>query len=52
MVRALFDVAREPKQLWIVPGATHGAYRAAAGSAYDARLAGFFDKALAARNQP
>jgi uncharacterized protein len=45
-VRRVFDAAREPKQLWIVPGARHAKCREAAGVEYDTRVAGFFDRSL------
>ena len=45
-VRRVFDAAREPKQLWIVPGAAHAKCREAAGVEYDTRVAGFFSRNL------
>ena len=45
-VRRVFDAAREPKQLWIVPGAFHAKCREAAGVEYDTRVAGFFTRNL------
>jgi pimeloyl-ACP methyl ester carboxylesterase len=45
-VRRVFNAAKEPKQLWIVPGATHAKCREAAGLEYDTRVVGFFDKNL------
>ena len=45
-VRRVFDAAKEPKQLWIVPGAEHAKCREAAGAEYDARVAGFFSRNL------
>jgi dipeptidyl aminopeptidase/acylaminoacyl peptidase len=44
--RRLFAAAREPKELWVIPGADHGATLAAAGSAYEKRVGEFFDKYL------
>lgn len=44
--RKLFAAANEPKELWIIPGADHGATLAAAGSAYEKRVGEFFDRAL------
>jgi len=44
--RKLFTAAGEPKELWIIPNADHGATLAAAGSAYEKRVAEFFDKYL------
>jgi pimeloyl-ACP methyl ester carboxylesterase len=45
-VRRVFDAAREPKQLWIVPGAYHAKCREAAGMEYDTRVSGFFQRNL------
>jgi pimeloyl-ACP methyl ester carboxylesterase len=42
----LFDAAREPKWLWIVPRAGHAGFAAVAGAAYGQRLAEFFARAL------
>ena len=44
--RRLFAAAREPKQLWIIPNADHGATLAAAGGEYEKRVGEFFDKHL------
>jgi dipeptidyl aminopeptidase/acylaminoacyl peptidase len=44
--RKLFASAKEPKELWIIPGAGHGATLAAAGSAYEKRVGEFFDRNL------
>ena len=44
--RKLFAAAREPKELWLIPGADHGATLAAAGSAYEKRVGEFFEKHL------
>ena len=44
--RVLFDAAREPKELWIVPAAGHAGFAAVAGEEYGRRLAGFFARAL------
>lgn len=41
MVRQLYDAAREPKEVWIVQGASHGDYSAVAPE-YASRLTGFF----------
>jgi pimeloyl-ACP methyl ester carboxylesterase len=43
-VRRVFDAAREPKQLWIVPGAYHAKCREAADVEYDTRVTGFFSR--------
>jgi pimeloyl-ACP methyl ester carboxylesterase len=45
-VRRVFDAAKEPKQLWIVPGAYHAKCREAAGMEFDTRVAGFFNRNL------
>jgi pimeloyl-ACP methyl ester carboxylesterase len=45
-VRRVFDAAREPKQLWIVPGAHHAKCREAAGIEFDTRVSGFFARNL------
>jgi uncharacterized protein len=44
--RALFDAAREPKELWIIPAAGHAGFAAVAGEEYGRRLAAFFAGAL------
>jgi dipeptidyl aminopeptidase/acylaminoacyl peptidase len=46
MVRELYGAAREPKRLWIVPGARHGHYDVAAPMAYRSQLIDFFTHAL------
>lgn len=45
-VRALYARAKEPKELWIVPGAAHGKCHDAAGGEYERRVAEFFKKHL------
>jgi len=45
-VTKVFAAAREPKQLWIVPGAWHAKCREAAGMEYDTRVTGFFKRNL------
>jgi pimeloyl-ACP methyl ester carboxylesterase len=45
-VKKVFDAAREPKQLWMVPGAWHAKCREAAGMEYDTRVIGFFSRNL------
>jgi pimeloyl-ACP methyl ester carboxylesterase len=45
-VTRVFEAAREPKQLWIVPGAYHAKCREAAGVEYDTRVSGFFQRNL------
>lgn len=42
----LYDAAREPKDLWIVPGAGHGNYISAAPQEYAQRVIAFFDQVL------
>lgn len=44
--RRLFRAAGEPKELWVIPVAGHGYTVAAAGEAYDERVAEFFDRYL------
>jgi dipeptidyl aminopeptidase/acylaminoacyl peptidase len=44
--KKLYAAAREPKELWLIPGADHGATLAAAGSEYEKRVGEFFDKNL------
>jgi alpha-beta hydrolase superfamily lysophospholipase len=46
MVRALYAAAREPKQIEMVAGATHGAYGRIGGTAYYDRLRRFLDEGL------
>jgi len=45
-VKLIFSAAREPKQLWMVPEASHTMCREAAGPEYDARLLEFFSRNL------
>lgn len=45
-VKRIFSAAREPKQLWMVPDASHTFCREAAGPEYDARLLDFFSRNL------
>jgi pimeloyl-ACP methyl ester carboxylesterase len=45
-VQALYAKARDPKELWLIPGATHGKCREVAGAEYDGRVLGFFAKWL------
>ncbi len=44
--RALYAAAKEPKELWIIPGADHGDTPAAAGGEYEKRVGEFFGKHL------
>jgi dipeptidyl aminopeptidase/acylaminoacyl peptidase len=46
MVRELYRQAREPRELWIVNGATHGHYDRSAPVEYERRLVQFFSTAL------
>lgn len=39
----LFNAARDPKELWIVPGAGHGGYIGAAPQEYERRVIAFLD---------
>jgi pimeloyl-ACP methyl ester carboxylesterase len=45
MAEALFRAAREPKQLYVIPGADHGSYLEKGGAAYEAKLVEFFERA-------
>jgi len=42
MTERLYQFAREPKSLWLVPGADHGEYAAVAPVEYERRLVQFF----------
>jgi dipeptidyl aminopeptidase/acylaminoacyl peptidase len=42
LVSKLFRAARDPKALWIVPGAGHGNYYSVAAADYTSKLTGFF----------
>ena len=42
--RRLYQTAREPKELWIMPVGGHGGTVAAAGNEYNKRVGDFFDK--------
>jgi len=46
MTRQLFDLAIEPKSLWIVAGAGHGRYAEVAPDEYSVRLTAFFTQTL------
>jgi uncharacterized protein len=46
VTQASFRLAREPKTLWIVPGAAHGNYSVVAPDEYRRRLTDFFSRAL------
>lgn len=45
-VRRLQDLAGGPKEIWVVPGATHGKCRLAATKEYDARVMGAYKARL------
>ena len=45
-VRSLYALAREPKSLWMVPGAAHAKCRETAGAEYDRRVIEFFRRHL------
>jgi alpha-beta hydrolase superfamily lysophospholipase len=49
LVEKLFAAAREPKTLWLVPGAQHGGYAEVAQAQYTQRIVGFFGAELAPR---
>jgi dipeptidyl aminopeptidase/acylaminoacyl peptidase len=44
--RRLFSAAKEPKELWIILNADHGATMVAAGGEYEKRVGEFFDRNL------
>ena len=46
MLRELFAAARQPKELWIVPGAGHGFYFQTAPDEYRHKLVDFFSRSL------
>jgi uncharacterized protein len=46
MVNELYAAAREPKSVWLVPGAHHGGYWQAAAEDYQRHLLGFFNSGL------
>jgi pimeloyl-ACP methyl ester carboxylesterase len=52
MVYALFERARDPKRLWIVPQARHNQALTVAGNEYNSALLEFFDTHLAALDSP
>ncbi len=51
MIRTLAAAAGQPKQLWIMNGANHGGYSAAAGLEYPRRLEEFFKDSLLETNR-
>lgn len=48
---ALYEAAREPKELWIIPGAGHGEGSAIAEEEYRQRVLAFFDRYLGANSE-
>ena len=46
----LYEAAKEPKELWTVPGAVHGGTLEVSGAAYEERISEFFDKYLRKHN--
>jgi dipeptidyl aminopeptidase/acylaminoacyl peptidase len=46
MMRQLYAAARNPKELWIIPDAAHGAFARAAPIAYPQRVCDFYTKHL------
>ena len=52
IARRLFEEAREPKELWIVPGAKHNRCRDINPAAYRERVAGFIREYAPRRTQP
>jgi dipeptidyl aminopeptidase/acylaminoacyl peptidase len=46
VTQRMFAAAREPKSMWIVPGADHGKYLQAAPAEYESRVIAFLDAAL------
>lgn len=46
MAEALFRAAREPKQLYVIPGADHDSYLEKGGAVYETKLIEFFERAL------
>ena len=48
VAKRLFEAARDPKELWLIPGAVHGGTLSSAGEEYEQRVGGFFSKYLGA----
>jgi uncharacterized protein len=46
MVADLYEAARPPKDIWIIPGAHHGDYTKVAGAQYSGRLVRFYSEHL------
>ncbi len=51
VAKRLFNAAREPKELWLIPGAVHGGTLYTAGEEYSERVGGFFSKHLGPKHQ-
>ena len=47
-----FSAAREPKELWVVPGGSHGRNYLVAKEAYEARVLDFFNRNLLDQETP
>jgi hypothetical protein len=45
-MQRVFAGAREPKSLWVLPGAKHGGYYDAAPEEYERRVSSFFEGSL------
>jgi hypothetical protein len=52
MAQALFDLAREPKEFWLIEGAKHNQSFHLAADEYKRRVLEFFDKHLDGANAP
>jgi dipeptidyl aminopeptidase/acylaminoacyl peptidase len=52
IMERLFQAARNPKELWIEPGADHGGYVTAAPAEYEARVIAFLERAFAQPTPP
>jgi fermentation-respiration switch protein FrsA (DUF1100 family) len=52
MAKALFERARGPKELWLVPNAKHNQALTAAEGEYHRRVAEFFDRNLGSIETP
>jgi fermentation-respiration switch protein FrsA (DUF1100 family) len=50
MAKRLFDRAKPPKELWLIPGAKHNMGLHVAGDEYRQRVRDFFDRYLADRH--
>jgi dipeptidyl aminopeptidase/acylaminoacyl peptidase len=52
VMERLFQAARQPKELWIEPGANHGGYVTAAPHEYESRVIAFLDRAFGQTSAP